>query len=103
MATKKTTEKRAARKSPAQAEDNKGKAAKRVTALDAAARVLAEVGKPMSSGEMIEEMAAKKYWSSPSGKTPAATLYAAILREMKTKGKEARFKKTERGKFAATA
>ena len=27
-------------------------------------------------------------------------LYSAILREIGTKGKEARFKKTERGKFA---
>jgi len=49
---------------------------------------------------MIEPMAAKKYWSSPGGKTPAATLYSAILREIQTKGKEARFRKTERGKFA---
>jgi hypothetical protein len=34
--------------------------------------------------------------------TPHATLYSAILREIGTKRKEARFKKTERGKFAAT-
>jgi len=31
--------------------------------------------------------------------TPAATLYSAILREIKTKGKEARFKKSDRGQF----
>ena len=30
----------------------------------------------------------------------AATLYSAILREVTTKGTEARFKKTERGKFS---
>jgi hypothetical protein len=48
---------------------------------------------------MIDAMAAKGYWTSPGGKTPHATLYAAILREITTKGKEARFKKTERGKF----
>ena len=34
-------------------------------------------------------------------KTPHATLYSAMLREISTKGKDARFKKTERGKFAA--
>ena len=34
------------------------------------------------------------------GKTPQATLYAAILREVQTKGTEARFQKTERGHFA---
>jgi hypothetical protein len=33
------------------------------------------------------------------GATPAATLYSAILREIKAKGKESRFVKTERGKF----
>ena len=73
---------------------------KRVSALDAAARVLAEEAKPMSCGELIETMAAKRYWSSPAGKTPASTLYSAILREMNTKGTAARFRKTERGKFA---
>ena len=41
-------------------------------------------------------MAAKGYWSSPNGQTPAATLYSAILREINVKGKESRFKKTER-------
>ena len=35
--------------------------------------------------------------------TPAATLYSAIMREMKVKGKDARFKKTERGHFALNA
>ncbi len=33
------------------------------------------------------------------GKTPAATLYSAILGEITTKGSEARFKKTDRGQF----
>jgi hypothetical protein len=50
---------------------------------------------------MIDAMAAKGLWKSPEGKTPDRTLYAAILREIVTKGKDARFKKTERGKFAA--
>jgi hypothetical protein len=31
-------------------------------------------------------MAAKGYWTSPAGRTPTATLYSAILRELKTKG-----------------
>ena len=53
----------------------------------------------MTTKEMIETMAAKGYWSSPNGQTPAATLYSAILREIKTKGKESRFEKTEKGKF----
>ena len=73
---------------------------KRVSALDAAARVLAEECRPMTCQEMIDSMAAKGYWASPKGATPAATLYSAILREMNTKGSAARFRKTERGKFA---
>ena len=72
---------------------------RRPSALDAAARVLAESGQPMNATRMIEAMAKKGYWTSPAGKTPDRTLYAAMLREMKTKGKDARFKKTERGKF----
>ena len=44
-------------------------------------------------------MADQGYWTSPAGKTPAATLYSAILRETKTKGSQARFQKTSRGHF----
>ena len=72
---------------------------KKTSALDAAAKVLAEQGKPLNCQEMIDAMAAKGYWTSPGGKTPSATLYSAILRELKTKKSEARFRKTERGKF----
>ena len=73
----------------------------KLSALDAAAKVLGETGQPMTSAELIEAMAAKGYWSSPNGATPANTLYAAILREIKVKGEQSRFQKTERGKFAA--
>ena len=73
----------------------------KLSALDAAARVLAETGQAMTCGELIDAMAAKGYWTSPGGKTPGATLYSAILRELQTKKKEARFRKTERGKFSA--
>jgi hypothetical protein len=73
---------------------------KKLSALDAAAKVLVETGQAMTCSELIEAMATKGYWTSPGGKTPAATLYAAILRELQTKGAEARFVKTQRGKFA---
>lgn len=72
----------------------------KLSALDAAAKVLGETGQPMTCKEMIETMATKGYWQSPGGRTPEATLYSAILRELKTKGADARFTKTERGKFA---
>jgi hypothetical protein len=70
------------------------------SALDAAARVLRESGKPMTCPELIEHMAAKGYWTSPKGKTPASTLYAAIAREVKLKGAASRFLKTGPGRFA---
>jgi HB1, ASXL, restriction endonuclease HTH domain len=94
-----------AEKAPAPKKQAKGKKAKvgdkKLSALDAAAKVLADNGEPMQCQQMIEAMAAKGYWKSPGGKTPHATLYAAILREIKAKGNEARFQKIERGKFAA--
>jgi hypothetical protein len=68
--------------------------------LAAAAQVLAETGQAMSCQELIAAMAAKGYWTSPTGRTPASTLYAAVLRELQTKGTAARFVKTARGKFA---
>ena len=75
--------------------------AKKLSAIDAAAQVLASSKEPMNCKAMVDAMAAKGLWTSPGGKTPAATLYSAILREIAVKGKEARFKKTDRGHFAA--
>ena len=73
---------------------------KKLSALAAAAKVLGETGQPMTTRELIESMAAKAYWTSPGGKTPASTLYAALTREIVSKGTDARFQKTGRGKFA---
>ena len=72
---------------------------KKVSAVEAALKVLVETGQSMNCQELIAAMAAKGYWSSPAGKTPAATLYSAILKEL-TKGSAARFQKTARGRFA---
>ncbi len=113
MPTKKTTTKKApktqaksAKKPSAKKTDVKAavpqKTDGKLSALDAAAKVLAESKEPMTSKEMIDSMAAKGYWTSPGGKTPQATLYAAILREIQTKGADARFTKTERGHFTLT-
>ena len=74
---------------------------KKMSAIDAAAKVLADSGKEMNCKELIETIGAKGLWTSPRGATPWATSYSAIIRELKLKGKEARFRKTERGKFAA--
>ena len=114
MAAKKTTTKKTTtKKAPAKKTGGKQASAKKpatkaavpkkdkkMSALDAAAKVLSESKEPLRCKEMIEKMEAKGYWKSPGGKTPHATLYSAILREINTKGKDARFKKMERGLFA---
>lgn len=109
-ATRANTARRGA-KAPKPAKAAGGKAAKaakpareakpkRLSALDAAARVLAEAARPMKAREIIAEMEAKGLWKSPSGLTPDATLYAAIAREIAAKGAGARFTKAGRGSFA---
>ncbi len=86
---------------------------KRLSALDAAAQVLQalpakEARLGLSASELIGRMAAAGLWTSPSGKTPAATLYAAMLREIASKGDAARFVRLEatdggkRGRFTAS-
>ena len=72
---------------------------KRLSALDAAAQVLAKAGKPMRAQELIEAMCETGLWKSPAGKTPHATLYAAMMREARDKGTASRFRKVDRGQF----
>jgi len=71
----------------------------RLSALDAAARVLASAHKPMRAGDIITEMEAKGLWKTPGGKTPGATLYSSMIREIAARGPKSRFKKTDRGLF----
>jgi len=72
---------------------------KKMSALDAAAKVLAK-GEPMNTKRLIEAMSEQGLWISPGGATPWATLYAAITREIKTKGPtDCRFKKMDKGLF----
>jgi len=70
-----------------------------LSGLDAAAKVLAEAGEPLNCKAIVERAFEAGYWRS-DGKTPAATIYAAILREMQNKGDESRFVKAGRGLFA---
>jgi len=69
-----------------------------MSGLDAAAKVLAEAGEPLNCKAIVERAFEAGYWQS-DGKTPAATIYAAILREIQKKGADARFRKVARGKF----
>ncbi|MGE3110095.1 MAG: HTH domain-containing protein [Phycisphaerales bacterium] len=74
---------------------------KRLGGLDVAAQVLARAAKPMTCKEIVGEMLEKKLWTT-TGKTPEATIYAAIIREIAARGRESRFKKTARGQFEAS-
>ena len=88
----------AGKKRPAKKKDSEADGQKRPSGLDAAAQVLAEANEPLNCKEMVARMLAKGLWRT-SGKTPSSTIYAAIIREISTRGDKARFKKTDRGKF----
>ena len=51
---------------------------KKLSAIDAAAKVLAASETPMNCKELIDAMATKGLWTSPGGKTPHATLYTVV-------------------------
>ena len=71
----------------------------KMSGLDAAAKVLADAREPLDTKTMVERMIGQGLWTT-GGKTPAATIYAAIIREIAVKGDASRFVKSDRGKFA---
>jgi len=74
---------------------------KRMSLVSAAIRVLEEAGtEPMSCPDLVKQAIERGLWQPRAGKTPASTLYAAILREVRDKGEASRFRKTDRGRFA---
>lgn len=73
-------------------------AKKRTGILDAAAQILAKAKEPMGCKAIVEQALEGGLWTT-TGKTPSATLYAAISREIAKKGKDARFEKVDRGRF----
>ncbi len=128
MATKKTTaakaktaapKKASAKKAPAKASAREaattaskpksatattaGQKPARLSALDAAAHVLARSKDPLTCRQLIQIMAERGLWKSPAGASPDRTVYSAMLREIATKGKDSRFVRVERGRFARRA
>ncbi|MCG6158336.1 winged helix-turn-helix domain-containing protein [Rubinisphaera margarita] len=73
----------------------------KLSLLDAAHQILKDAGQPMACKAIVEAAATQGLWSSPAGKTPHNTLYAAMMREINTRGDNARFTKVERGQFQA--
>ncbi len=100
MAKKKTTTTatKTATKKPARAKAAKPGDNGKLSGLDAAAQILGKGKEPMGCKDITEQAISNGLWS-PGGKTPQATLYAAIIREIAKKGKEARFRKVNRGRF----
>jgi hypothetical protein len=80
----------------------KEKKPKRVSGLDAAAMVLASAKAPMNCKQIFAEIQSRKLWTT-KGATPESTIYAAMLREERAKGKASRFIKSDRGLFTAGA
>ncbi|XOV76043.1 MAG: HTH domain-containing protein [Phycisphaerales bacterium] len=97
--SRKPSTKRAATKQP-DAKPQKARKRSKLSGLDMAAIVLAEAGEPLGTKEITTRVIAKG-WKT-RGKTPAATLYAAMLREIADRGSDSRFAKTGRGEFEAT-
>lgn len=89
---------------PAAKDDAKPKAKRerKPDLVDAAIQIMTEEARPMKPTEVVEIVLQKGLWTT-DGKTPAATLCAAILREIQTKGDDARFRKTGRGLFELAA
>jgi hypothetical protein len=73
---------------------------KTMSGLDAAALVLKEAGEPLNVQALIVRILERGLWKT-EGRTPAATIYAAMIREIKAKGSSSRFQKVDRGTFTA--
>ena len=75
---------------------------KRMGLVSAAIRVLEDAGgeAAMNCHELVKQATERGLWQPRTGKTPASTLYAAILREINEKGESSRFRKVARGRFA---
>ena len=69
--------------------------------LDAAVHLLGRAEGAMQCKDLVDQAREQGLWAPKrGGKTPDRTLYAAILREITTKGDASRFRKVERGHFA---
>ena len=75
---------------------------KRMGLVSAAIQILADAGADaaMNCHELVKAAAERGLWQPRAGKTPANTLYAALLREVRDKGEASRFRKIDRGKFS---
>jgi hypothetical protein len=75
--------------------------ARKLSLLDAAVEVMKQLDEPLGAKDITVKVIGLGLWSG-KGKTPEATLYSAMIREIANKGEQARFKKVSRGRFALT-
>jgi hypothetical protein len=85
-------------KTVAEANGRGGKPKGSLSMLDAAAKVLKEAKEPLCCKDICRAIFEKKLAES-SGRTPHATISAAMGREIKTLGKNSRFRRADRGRF----
>lgn len=69
-----------------------------VGGLDAAATVLTGSAEPMGCKQLVAEMTKRRLWAT-KGKTPAATIGAALGRDIQQKKEQSRFRKVGPGLF----
>lgn len=72
-----------------------------VSQLDAAYVALSKAPAPLSIPDLLAAIKKGGLWKSENGKTPGATLSAALIREIAKKGSDSRFRKTAPGRYAA--
>lgn len=72
----------------------------KLSGLDAAAQVLRDAGEALTTQDLVKRMLDSGLWAT-KGKTPAATLYSAMIREISAKGSASRFRKGGPGLFTA--
>ncbi|MFN3165585.1 MAG: HTH domain-containing protein [Phycisphaeraceae bacterium] len=89
--------KSAGKKRTKKAKDAPANSGGKLSLIAAAAQVLAKAKKPMTTKEMVDQVVAAGLWTPGAGKTPHATLYSAILRDLKSE--TPRFEKVDRGQF----
>lgn len=70
----------------------------RMSAVEAAFHVLAEAGEELNYEDITRRIFAKRLWKT-DGRTPSATVLAAINNEMNTKHNESRFRRTKPGVY----
>ena len=82
----------------AKAEKSRVRADGTMSGLDAAAKVLAESKEPLNAKQIVERALAQGLWKT-KGKTPHATVYASLIRDIAKRSDQSRFRKADRGKF----